>query len=202
MSAHDPLKSYDQAVAVPGALPLDHSQIATLVENYLPLVVSQVDRVWLSSRIGLTRDDLVSAGCYGLLLAARRFDPRRGVGFGVFARSHVHGALMREINSAMKASGTGADDVLVAATEAVEPDSLPDERQMDGAERAATHEIRELMECVLTDHERTLLALYFFEELTLAEIAAVIGGSESAAARTIKAALAKLKAAMGEGANR
>ena len=90
------------------ATELSTAEIAALVESYLPLVASQTDRVWLSSRIGLTRDDLISAGCYGLLLAARRFDPSRGVGFGVFARAHVHGALMREINAAMKASGASA----------------------------------------------------------------------------------------------
>jgi RNA polymerase sigma factor (sigma-70 family) len=178
---------------------LTEVQIASLVEDYLPLVVSQVDRVWLSSRIGLTRDDLVSAGCFGLLLAARRFDPSRGVGFGVFARSHVHGALMREINAAIRASGAGLDDVLAVDSDAIEPDSLPDENGADEVERTETSEVRDLMECLLTDHERTLLGLYFFEELTLAEVAAVLGGSESSVARAIKAALAKLKAAMAEG---
>ena len=88
-------------------------EIARLVESYIPLVLHQVDRAWLSPRIGLTREDLVSAGCYGLLLAARKFDPSRGVGFGVFARPHVHGALMREIQTAMKASGVGTEEVLI-----------------------------------------------------------------------------------------
>ena len=84
---------------------LHDREIARLVESYIPLVLHQVDRAWLSPRLGLTREDLVSAGCYGLLLAARKFDPSRGVAFGVFARTHVHGALMREIQTAMKASG-------------------------------------------------------------------------------------------------
>ena len=181
---------------------LNEVQIATMVQDYLPLVVSQVDRVWLSPRTGLTRDDLVSAGCYGLLLAARRFDPGRGVGFGVFARSHVHGAMMREINVAMRASGVGQDEVLAFDGEPIEPDDLPDEKQSDGVDQTETAEVRDLMECLLTEPERTLLALYFYEDLTLGEIAAVVGGSESSAARGIKAALAKLKAAMAEGANR
>jgi RNA polymerase sigma factor (sigma-70 family) len=204
MSRRDRFMEYAEAETSSAARPpeLCAGEIAALVEDYLPLVVSQADRVWLSPRIGLTREDLVSAGCYGLLLAARRFDPARGVGFGVFARSHVHGALMREINAAMKASGAGVDDVL-AANEVVEPDSLPADDGADGGvARAETAEVRELMECILTESERTLLALYFFEELTLAEIVAVNGGSESGAARAIKAALAKLKAALAEGAYR
>jgi RNA polymerase sigma factor (sigma-70 family) len=181
---------------------LSPAKIAALVEDYIPLAVSQADRVWLSPRIGLTRDDLISAGCYGLLLAARRFDPSRGIGFGVFARSHVHGALMREINAAMKASGAGSDDLLAAGTDAIEPDSLPAEDGSGSIGQAESAEVRALMECHLTEGERTLLALYFFEELTLAEIVAVIGGSESSAARAIKAALAKLKSALVEGAYR
>jgi RNA polymerase sigma factor (sigma-70 family) len=203
MSRRDRFMEYAEAETSSVSRPpeLSAGEIATLVEDYLPLVVSQADRVWLSPRIGLTREDLVSAGCYGLLLAARRFDPTRGVGFGVFARSHVHGALMREINAAMKASGAGVDDVL-AANEVVEPDSLPADNGADGVARAETAEVRELMECILTESERTLLALYFFEELTLAEIVAVHGGSESGAARAIKAALAKLKTALAEGAYR
>lgn len=179
---------------------LSAAEIATLVEDYMPLVVSHADRVWLSPRIGLTREDLVSAGCYGLLLAARRFDPTRGIGFGVFARSHVHGALMREINAAMKASGASSDDVFAVTGDVIEPDSLPAAEEADGIAQAETAEVRELMECLLTENERTLLALYFFEELTLAEIVAVNGGSESGVARAIKGALAKLKAALLKGA--
>ena len=109
------MKGYDQVAPDTALAPiLDDRRIARLVEDYLPLVVKHVDRVWLSTRIGLTRDDLISAGCYGLLLAARRFDPSRAVGFGIFARSHVRGALMREINSAMKAAGVGIEDVFVS----------------------------------------------------------------------------------------
>src|ERR1700683_30754 len=115
------MKAYAQQVETPLPAMLDEGEIARLVENYIPLVLHQVDRSWLSPRLGLTREDLVSAGCYGLLLAARKFDPSRGVGFGVFARTHVHGALMREIQTAMKASGVGTEEVL-AGGEEIEPD--------------------------------------------------------------------------------
>lgn len=177
---------------------LDYAAIAKLVEDYIPLVLRQVDRMWLSPRIGLTRDDLVSAGCYGLLLAARRFDPSRGVGFGVFARSHVRGALIREIDAALKAAGAGREDVLIAVQDDVEPDSLPDQSAAAEVDSAESAEVRELMEYVLTEQERLVLTLYYFEELTLAETAAVVETSEIAVARTIKGALAKLKAAMAE----
>jgi RNA polymerase sporulation-specific sigma factor len=181
---------------------LDDREIARLVENYMPLVVKHADRVWISARLGLTREDLISAGCFGLLLAARRFDPTRGVGFGVFARSHVHGALMREINSAMKASGLGGDEVFVSGDSEIELDSIADENAINAAEAFEIAEVRELMAIVLTEHERLALTLYYFEELTLAEVAAVTEESESAVAREIKNALNKLKTAMAERGNR
>lgn len=190
------MKPYGQSDHNDGLEPaLDDGAIASLVERYMPLVLKLVDRSWLSSRIGLTRDDLVSAGSYGLLLAARRFDPSRGVGFGVFARSHIHGALMREINFATKAAGASAEDSFVDPAE-VDLDSLPDESGEDAMDSAETAEVRELMEYILTEPERLVLALYYLEELTLAEVAAVAGGSESSVARTIKSSLARLKAAL------
>ena len=167
-----------------------------MVESYLPLAANEADRVWLSPKIGLTRDDLISAGCYGLLLAARRFDPSRGVGFGVFARSHVHGALMREINLAMSAAGAGADDVLIIDEQEIDINAVPDEHAGAPIDSALIKEIRELMECLLTELERLSLTLYFYEELTITEIAAVTECSPSTAVRTIKRALDKLKRAL------
>src|SRR5579872_6643625 len=189
------MKTYAEHTETAAAPILGEHEIARLVEDYLPLVLHQVDRAWLSPRIGLGREDLVSAGCYGLLLAARKFDPSRGVGFGVFARTHVHGALMREIQTAMKASGVGIEEVL-AGGEEIEPDSLPDERGALLADSAETAQVRELMELSLTERERLLVTLYYYEELTLAEIAAVVDESESAVSRALNAAIVRLRTAL------
>jgi len=191
------MKIYAQPSEAVVAPLLPESEIARLVEDYLPLVLHQVDRAWLSPRIGLGREDLISAGCYGLLLAARRFDPSRGVGFGVFARSHVHGALMREIQTAMKGSGVGTDDVLIIGSD-IEPDSLPDARDTQTADSAETAQVRELLEYQLSERERLIVTLYFYEELTLAEIAEVVSESESAVSRALKGAIERLRAAMKE----
>jgi len=189
------MKAYAQQVETPMPALLDENEIARLVESYIPLVLHQVDRAWLSPRLGLTREDLISAGCYGLLLAARKFDPSRGVAFGVFARTHVHGALMREIQTAMKASGAGSEEVMPGIDE-VEPDSLPDESVAIAPDSAETAQVRELMELNLTERERLLIALYYYEELTLAEVAAVVDESESSVSRALNHAIARLRAAL------
>jgi RNA polymerase sigma factor (sigma-70 family) len=191
----DRVKAYAQNIETPVTAMLDDREIARLVESYIPLVLHQVDRAWLSPRLGLMREDLVSAGCYGLLLAARKFDPSRGVAFGVFARTHVHGALMREIQNAMKASGVGSEDIFVGSDE-IEPDALPDESTALVVDSAETAQLRELMEFNLTERERLLVTLYYYEELTLAEIAAVLDESESAVSRALNAAVAQLRTAL------
>ncbi len=178
------------------ARPMD---VETLVENYMPLVAKLADRVWLSPRLGLTRDDLLSAGAYGLLMAARRFDPARGIGFGVFARSHIHGALMREINTTLRAIGGNQEQVLVPPADEGESDLLPDNPNANRIDAAEAAEIRELMEYTLTKNERLALTLYYFEELTVAEVAAVLEESRSRVARTIKGALGKLRKAITTG---
>jgi len=189
------MKVYAETPETVTAPMLPEGEIARLVEDYLPLVLHQVDRAWLSPRIGLGREDLVSAGCYGLLLAARRFDPSRGVGFGVFARSHVHGALMREIQTAMKGAGVGDEDVLIIGSD-IEPDALPDQQERPTADSAEVAQIRDLLEYQLSERERLIVTLYFYEELTLAEIAEVVSESESAVSRALKSAIDRLRVAM------
>jgi RNA polymerase sigma factor FliA len=189
------MKAYARQLEVAEGQTLGESEVARLVESYIPLVLHQVDRAWLSPRLGLTREDLVSAGCYGLLLAARKYDPTRGIAFGVFARTHVHGAVMREIQTAMKASGASSGEVFPVG-EAIEPDSLPDESSVSPVDTLEVTQIRELMEFSLTERERLLVTLYYYEELTLAEIAAVVEESESAVSRALNTAVTHLRAAL------
>ena len=191
------MKAYAQQIECSANHSLSEREVARLVESYIPLVLHHVDRAWLSPRLGLTREDLISAGCYGLLLAARKYDPSRGVGFGVFARTHVHGAVMREIQTAMKASGVGSGEAFPVG-EAIEPDSLPDETSASAADTLEVAQIRELMEFNLTERERLLVTLYYYEELTLAEIAAVVEESESAVSRALNTAVTHLRAALKE----
>ncbi len=50
-------------------------------------------RLGPAGRSGVSHEDLVSWGSLGLLEAARRFDPERGVPFARFARPRVRGAM-------------------------------------------------------------------------------------------------------------
>lgn len=189
--------AYGDEAHRPPSRGVDRDQrINHLVESFMPMVASLVDRTWVAARLGLTRDDLFSAGAYGLLMAARRFDPQRGVAFPVFARWHVRGAVLREINGAVQTTGADEQHAPAASSEPIEPESLPDSRSLSPGERVEAGEVHELMEYVLNLQERSVLKLYFFQGMTLTEIAQAEGSTKNAVTRTIKTALHKLRSAL------
>ncbi len=63
-----------------------------LVSAYLRLVASIAGKY---ARYGLSREDLVQEGVFGLLQAAQKFDPDRGFRFGTYASWWVRAAIQR-----------------------------------------------------------------------------------------------------------
>src|SRR5437762_7679918 len=68
--------------------------IRDLVERPLPLVRSLARRY---AGAGEPFDELVQVGSVGLVAAARRFDPARGVPFAAYAAPTVEGELRRHL---------------------------------------------------------------------------------------------------------
>lgn len=73
---------------------------ARLVESYRPLA-ERIAR-WVFSRYPkvLELDDLVGAAFLGLVDAARRFDPARGIAFEAFAGTRIRGAVLDALRAA------------------------------------------------------------------------------------------------------
>lgn len=65
-----------------------------VIEDCLPLVKSIVARTRLAHGLRASFDDLYAAGVTGLLEAAERFDPARGVAFTTFAYYRIRGAIL------------------------------------------------------------------------------------------------------------
>ena len=68
-----------------------------LVKAHMPLVHLVVDRMRAQVPGFVTRDDMVSAAMMGLMDAATRFDPSRGIMFKTFAERRIRGAIYDEI---------------------------------------------------------------------------------------------------------
>src|ERR1700757_5499838 len=70
-----------------------------LVENYLPLVKYNAERIWARLPDGVELDDLVSAGVFGLMDAIEAFDLTRGVKFETYCVPRIRGAMLDELRT-------------------------------------------------------------------------------------------------------
>src|SRR6185369_946082 len=68
-----------------------------LIEQYLPLVRTVVDRIKLRVPAHIDADDLYSVGITGLLAAVRKFDPQQGCTFASYAAMRIRGAILDEL---------------------------------------------------------------------------------------------------------
>ncbi len=70
-----------------------------LVENYLPIVRYNADRVRAKLPDEVDIDDLVSAGIFGLVDAIDAFDLNRGVKFETYCAPRIRGAILDELRA-------------------------------------------------------------------------------------------------------
>ena len=70
-----------------------------LVENYLPLVKYNGERIWARLPEGVELDDLISAGVFGLMDAIDAFDLSRGVKFETYCVPRIRGAMLDELRT-------------------------------------------------------------------------------------------------------
>ena len=70
-----------------------------LIEHYMPIVYHRADRIRVKLPDEIERDDLISAGTFGLIDAITAFDPERGVKFETFCLPRVQGAMLDELRS-------------------------------------------------------------------------------------------------------
>jgi RNA polymerase sigma factor for flagellar operon FliA len=79
--------------------PTSQSMRNQLVENYLPLVKYNGERIWARLPEGVELDDLISAGVFGLMDAIDAFDLERGVKFETYCVPRIRGAMLDELRS-------------------------------------------------------------------------------------------------------
>jgi RNA polymerase sigma factor for flagellar operon FliA len=242
------LKAYEQE-ANRGAPPTRDE----LVVAHLPLVKFIVDRIAFSLPPHLDRDDLRSAAVIGLISAAERFDPSRGVQFKTFAEQRIRGTIMDELRAqdwltrslrdkfkklekelAQLEQHLGrnpsADEVAVAMglelkdyfrlleeihllsfvslddawhDEDGAPFGLLDVLEDKGSESPqsqliARQTIEKLADAIdsLPEKERIVITLYYYEELNLKEIGAVLDLTESRISQLHSQAIVRLRGKM------
>jgi len=79
--------------------PNDQELRNLLVEQYLPLVKYNGERIWARLPDGVELDDLISAGVFGLMDAIDAFDMTRGVKFETYCVPRIRGAMLDELRT-------------------------------------------------------------------------------------------------------
>ncbi|CDM65652.1 RNA polymerase, sigma 28 subunit, SigD/FliA/WhiG [Pyrinomonas methylaliphatogenes] len=216
-----------------------------LIEEHLAQVKFIAERLAAKLPPSVQADDLIGAGVMGLIDAAEKFDPARGVQFKTYAEMRVRGAMLdhlREMDWAPRplrqrarqletvyreieqAHGRPATEEEVAAALNISLEELhalfaelralnitdAESREEDGTVRLAPvdatnnpfalyqrQEARQrLAEAIerLPVRERQVIALYYLEELTMKEIGAVLGVTESRVSQIHTQAVLRLRA--------
>ncbi|MDR0868719.1 MAG: FliA/WhiG family RNA polymerase sigma factor [Planctomycetota bacterium] len=75
----------------------DRAAYEALVESYLPMVKITVGRLSMNVPGFIDRDELYSAGCFGLLAAVEKFDPNREAKFTTYALTRIRGAVIDDL---------------------------------------------------------------------------------------------------------
>ncbi len=70
-----------------------------MIEQYMPLVRYNGDRIWQRLPDGVELDDLISAGIFGLMDAIDAFDTSRGVKFETYCVPRIRGAMLDELRT-------------------------------------------------------------------------------------------------------
>lgn len=77
----------------------DRDAYEALVDSYLPLVKITVSRMAINLPSFISREELYSAGCVGLVSAVDRYDPGRDARFTTYAITRIRGAVLDELRS-------------------------------------------------------------------------------------------------------
>jgi RNA polymerase sigma factor for flagellar operon FliA len=224
-----------------------------LIVSHLPLVKYIVARIASQLPPHLDREDLMSAAVIGLITAAERFDPMRGVQFKTFVEQRIRGTIMDELRSqdwltrslrdkfkrlerefsvleqrlarhpsseeVAAAMGMELEDYfslleevhflsVVSLDDSWEDDEgspfglldvLEDERVVNPQNQLMARQmVDSLSESIegLPEKERIVVTLYYYEELNLKEIGAVLSLTESRICQLHSQAIMRLRTKM------
>ncbi len=172
-----------------------------LVTDHLPYTAAVTQDLLSRSNLRtiIPTDDAVAYGHVGLLEAASRFRPDNGASFATFSYSRIRGAVMDGVRRSL-----GEQRLLVVRDqESGEPDCNPRRVRLckstiasfDPTEHLDNRSLRAaLLPAIraLSEVQRQVILLYYFEDLTLDRIADRLGLTKSYVARVHQRALPEL----------
>ncbi len=158
-------------------------------------------------------DDLVQAGTIGLMDAVQKYDPAKNTQFKTYAKFRIRGAILdslRDCDWAPRDLRRQARQIEQAQTKlrnqlghtpTDEETAAPYAPEKDPFFLCAQSEMKEILTAAIEDlpkKERDVMVLYYYEELTLKEVGAVLGVVESRVSQLRSAAILRLRSRMQE----
>jgi RNA polymerase sigma-B factor len=159
------------------------------IEAHLPLVRALARRfAWRGEPV----DDLIQAGCIGLIHAVDRYDPSRGP-FEAYAVPTITGEIRRHLRDRATLMRVPEGAAVAVRIEPLEEDDGPPADPIAGViDRVAlTAALR-----TLPLHERRIVLLSFYGERTQRRIADDVGLSQIHVSRLLRRALERLRPAL------
>lgn len=151
-----------------------------LIENYLPLALKLASEKKKSMPRKVDFEDLKSAAYFGLVDAAQKYNPSKS-SFGTYARFRIAGEIQDFIRESYRDSlrfGVSLDQ--------------PDENGNCMAENIAAEsndadaEFFEDVAKKLNDLDKSILKMYYIDEMSMKEIGCEVGVSESRISQVLK----------------
>jgi len=183
------------------------------LELYMPLVRQVVARVLRKLPPNVLREDLISAGAFGLIDALRK-SVDRGPAFDWYARVRIRGAVVDELRAQdwltrrarsrvarAQAEGTGGSAAVVGFDDLSEAQnsSLADESVATPEAQVEQRMDRRVLERAvlrLPEREGNIVAWYYFDNVPFKTIATRLGVSEPRVSQLHSRAIGLLRATM------
>lgn len=161
----------------------------TLVTDGIPLVRTVAGRMkcWMPKRIDM--EELIGAGSIGLVKAALKFDPTKGVPFAIYARLRIRGEILDDLRRRSpikrKARARGVAEPHIVSIE--EPISGGREQIKDTlsetcpgpAQLAESNDHRDHIVSLFKGRDRRIFELLYVNGFTQKTVGEILGVSES-----------------------
>lgn len=160
-----------------------------LVESNLRFVLKVVCRHWSP---GLPIMDMVSEGCYGLMRAAKTFNPDMGYRFLTYAGNAIAQAVIRAIENHKRHGYESLDECIYGDESEVSQGDVLESDDPQSDETAFLNQVRDKLN-LLDDRERMIITLRFWHNLTLEEVGKRIHVTKGTVGKIEVRALRKLR---------
>ncbi|MDA0666906.1 MAG: sigma-70 family RNA polymerase sigma factor [Planctomycetota bacterium] len=176
------------------------------IDQWRHLVWYVVNRIKARLPVSVSEDELYAAGMYGLMRAARSYDPTKGAGFKTYAYHRIRGSILddlrrldflpRSMRDRARQNGEAAPSLVGIPTDEDGHESLAAEQASAESEGSDMHDVLHREIDALPDKMRIVMSMYYREEMNMREIGEKLNLTESRVSQIHSNAVSRLRRVM------